>query len=75
MWPAWPEIHMATETLVQSSATDPAYKLIAEQIIAITSRMREDSQDQETIRVALQAFGQAVLHGQQGTPIAIGPRY
>ena len=57
---------MASETVVQTSAVDPAYKLIADQIIAITARMREDSHDQETIRCALQAFGHASQAAQSG---------
>lgn len=54
---------MANETIVQSSLSDPAFKQVAEQIIAITSRMREDSHDQETIRTALHAFAQACAGG------------
>jgi hypothetical protein len=65
---------MSTETIVQTSSSAPAFELIAEQIIAITSRMHEDSHDQETIRTALHAFSQAAQQGNclQPTPVAIG---
>ena len=46
----------AATSFVQTEVPAPAYKAVAEAILSITSTMREDAHDQETIRAALHVF-------------------
>lgn len=61
-------MHTRSETI----APPPAYGDVAKQVIAIASAGRKEGHDQETIRVMLTTFGQALLPGA-GSPV-IPPR-
>ncbi|MCE5191512.1 MAG: hypothetical protein LLG08_07125 [Actinomycetia bacterium] len=45
----------------------PAYKLVADQIINIATELKAGGNDQDTIRAALHVFGQALSAGGAGT--------
>ena len=62
----------AATNLVQTEVPAPAYKLVADQIIAITQSMREQCHDQDTIRAALHAFAEASRATPGGTPALCG---
>ncbi|HQR20779.1 MAG TPA: hypothetical protein PKV98_07925 [Burkholderiaceae bacterium] len=62
----------AATNFVQTEVPAPAYKVVADQIIAITRAMREDAHDQETVRTALHAFAEASRATPGGTPASLG---
>ena len=51
---------MSLETITQTEVKDPAYSKIAEAVLTVASGGREQGHDQETIRVMLHTFSQAV---------------
>ncbi len=62
----------AATNFVQTEVPAPAYKAIADAILSITRGMREDAQDQETVRAALRAFVEASRAWPGGTPTLLG---
>ncbi len=62
----------AATNLVQTEVPAPAYKLVADQIIAISAAMREQCHDQESLRTALHAFAEASRATPGGTPALCG---
>jgi hypothetical protein len=63
----------AATNLVQTEVPAPAYKLVADQIIAITLSMREQGHDQDTVRAALHVFAEASRATPGGTPALCEP--
>lgn len=62
----------AATNFVQTEVPAPAYKLVADQILAITYAMREQGHDQETLRTALHVFAEASRATPGGTPTPYG---
>ena len=51
---------MAFESITQTEQRVTNYTAITRQIVEIVNTMKADGHDQDTIRLALQVFGQAV---------------
>jgi hypothetical protein len=57
----------AATNFVQTEVPAPAYKVIADQIVALATVLKADGADQETIRAAIHVFGSAA----GGTPSGV----
>jgi hypothetical protein len=60
---------MSLETVTQTEVKDPEHRKIAEAVLAVAGGGREQGHDQETIRVMLHTFGQAVSAGAHANSI------
>ena len=63
----------AATNFVQTEVPAPAYKVIADQIVALATQLKADGADQETIRAALHVFGRAA--GATPAPQVLSTRY